>query len=153
MSVSCGRSVVFSVDLTIISLEINLFSPWYSWKIADLALNNNHSITTLVMSGTAECSTSAYNSHDGNMLEPIIFEMNYSWVPVLGISFQVFHWYYIGAWSVVGYQWRVWLDIPHASKVNLVITNFFWFYERTFMQIIFALCSFLLNIWRKKCCS
>ena len=24
-------------------MEINLFSPWYSWRIAELALNNNHS--------------------------------------------------------------------------------------------------------------
>jgi hypothetical protein len=23
----------------------NLFSPWYSWKIAELELNNNHSLT------------------------------------------------------------------------------------------------------------
>ena len=23
-------------------MKINLFSPWYSWKIAELALNNNH---------------------------------------------------------------------------------------------------------------
>ena len=29
--------------LIIISLKINLFSPWYSWKVAELALNNNHS--------------------------------------------------------------------------------------------------------------
>jgi hypothetical protein len=28
-----------------ISLKIDLFSPWNSWKIADLALNNNHSLT------------------------------------------------------------------------------------------------------------
>jgi hypothetical protein len=27
----------------IVSLKINLFSPWYCWKIAELALNNNHS--------------------------------------------------------------------------------------------------------------
>jgi hypothetical protein len=26
---------------------INLFSPWYSWKIAELALSNNHSLTIL----------------------------------------------------------------------------------------------------------
>ena len=32
-------------DLIIISLKINLFSPWYSWKIAELALNNCHSLT------------------------------------------------------------------------------------------------------------
>ena len=31
-------------DLIIISLKINLFSPWYSWKITELALNNNHSL-------------------------------------------------------------------------------------------------------------
>ena len=43
--------IIFSVlvknkaDLIIISLKINLFSPWNSWKIAELALNNNHSLT------------------------------------------------------------------------------------------------------------
>ena len=30
-----------------IIIEYNLFSPWYSWKIAELALNNNHSFTLL----------------------------------------------------------------------------------------------------------
>ena len=34
-------------DLIIISLKINLFSPWYSWKIAELALTNNHSLTDI----------------------------------------------------------------------------------------------------------
>jgi hypothetical protein len=40
-----GVLVKNKVDLIIISLKINLFSPWYSWKIAELALNNNHSLT------------------------------------------------------------------------------------------------------------
>jgi hypothetical protein len=31
--------------LYVILLKINLFSPWYSWKIAELELSNNHSIT------------------------------------------------------------------------------------------------------------
>jgi hypothetical protein len=35
----------YKADLIIISLKINLFSPWYSWKIAELALKNNHSLT------------------------------------------------------------------------------------------------------------
>jgi len=26
-------------------LKIKLFSPWYSWKIAEFALNNNHTLT------------------------------------------------------------------------------------------------------------
>jgi hypothetical protein len=30
--------------IIIISLKMNLFSPWYSWKITELALNNNHSL-------------------------------------------------------------------------------------------------------------
>jgi hypothetical protein len=33
-------------DLDIISLKINLFSPWYSLKIAELVLNNNHSLNS-----------------------------------------------------------------------------------------------------------
>ena len=33
--------------LIILSLNINLFSPWYSWQIAELALNNNHSLTLI----------------------------------------------------------------------------------------------------------
>jgi hypothetical protein len=33
------------VDVNIISLKINLFTSWYSWNIAELALNNNHSLT------------------------------------------------------------------------------------------------------------
>ena len=32
-------------NLIIISLNINLFSPCYCWKNAELALNNNHSLT------------------------------------------------------------------------------------------------------------
>ena len=29
----------------LVLLKINLFSPWYSWKIAELALSDNHSLT------------------------------------------------------------------------------------------------------------
>ena len=39
--------VYYKADLIIISLKINLFSPWYSWIIAKLALSNNHSLTHL----------------------------------------------------------------------------------------------------------
>ena len=39
--------VLHKADLVVISLKINLFSPWYSWKIAELTLNNNHSLTQL----------------------------------------------------------------------------------------------------------
>jgi hypothetical protein len=42
--------VYYKADLIIISLKINLFWPWYtcSWKIAELALHNNHPLTQKV---------------------------------------------------------------------------------------------------------
>ena len=39
--------VWYKADIIIIPLKIHLFSPWYSWKIAELALNNNHPLTLL----------------------------------------------------------------------------------------------------------
>ena len=45
MKIQLGVLVKYKADLIIISLKINLFSPWYSWKIGELALNNNHSFT------------------------------------------------------------------------------------------------------------
>jgi hypothetical protein len=37
--------LLYKAKLIIISLKINLFSPWYSWKIAELEINNNHLLT------------------------------------------------------------------------------------------------------------
>jgi hypothetical protein len=37
--------VYYKVDIILIALNINLFSPWYSWNIAELTLNNNPSLT------------------------------------------------------------------------------------------------------------
>ena len=39
--------VYYKADLIIISLKNNLFSPWYSWKSAELVLNNNHSLNEI----------------------------------------------------------------------------------------------------------
>ena len=36
-------------DLNIISLKINLFSPWYSWKMAESAVNNIHSFIRFIL--------------------------------------------------------------------------------------------------------
>jgi hypothetical protein len=49
----CTRKIQLSLlvwqkaDIINISLKINLFSPWYSWKSAELALNSNHPLTKL----------------------------------------------------------------------------------------------------------
>ena len=37
------------MDLNIIPSKINLFLPWYSWKIAELVLNNNHSLQFMLI--------------------------------------------------------------------------------------------------------
>ena len=50
MKIQLSLLVWYKADLIIISLKINLFSPWYSWKIAELVLNNNHSLTLLIYS-------------------------------------------------------------------------------------------------------
>jgi hypothetical protein len=34
----------YKADHIIISLKTNMFTPWHSWKIAELALNNNQSL-------------------------------------------------------------------------------------------------------------
>ena len=38
MNIQFSVLVYYKADLVIISLTINLFSPWHSWKIAELAL-------------------------------------------------------------------------------------------------------------------
>ena len=43
IKIQLSMLVYYKADL-IISLKINLFSPSYSWKIAELALNSNHSL-------------------------------------------------------------------------------------------------------------
>ena len=43
MKIQLGVLVWNKADIIIISLKMNLFSPWYSWKIAELALSNNRS--------------------------------------------------------------------------------------------------------------
>ena len=42
------------MDFVIISLKVNLFSPWYkkcSWKNADLTLSNNYALTHIMLIG------------------------------------------------------------------------------------------------------
>jgi hypothetical protein len=50
IKIQLGVLVKYKADLIIISLKINLFSPWYSWKIAELVLNNNHSLDDCFLS-------------------------------------------------------------------------------------------------------
>ena len=39
----------YKADIVLISFKCNLFSPWYSWIITELALSNNHSLTRIAL--------------------------------------------------------------------------------------------------------
>ena len=47
-------------DLVIISLQINLFSPWHSWKNDELALRNNHWLKSTYGIETKLAQTSSF---------------------------------------------------------------------------------------------
>ena len=49
---------LYKADLIIFPLKINLLSPWHSWRIAELALNNNHSLTIEVYAPSQKCAQS-----------------------------------------------------------------------------------------------
>jgi len=74
--------VLYKSDLIIISLKINLFSPWYSWKIAELALNGNHSLTPK-------------NAHEYHNDFPFHIGGPLSWLYWLRLSCFTFLMYYI----------------------------------------------------------
>jgi hypothetical protein len=41
MKIQLSVFIYYKADLIIISLKINLFLPWYGWKIAQLVLNTH----------------------------------------------------------------------------------------------------------------
>jgi hypothetical protein len=45
IKIQLSMLVWYKADLIIISLKINLFSPWFIGKFAELALNSNQSLT------------------------------------------------------------------------------------------------------------
>jgi hypothetical protein len=44
IKIQLSMVILYKADLIIISWKIILFSPWLSWKIVELTLNNNHSL-------------------------------------------------------------------------------------------------------------
>ena len=52
--------VYYKADLIIILLKINLFLPWYSWKITELVFNNYHSLTLFSLHHYLNCTETVY---------------------------------------------------------------------------------------------
>jgi hypothetical protein len=67
LNIQLGVLVQYKAALIIISLKINLFSPWYSWKIAELVLNNNYSLPLRHVNERLSCTCS---------LKIILFHVN-----------------------------------------------------------------------------
>jgi hypothetical protein len=55
--------VLYKADLIIISLKINLFSPWYSWKIVELLLKNNYSLNKMIYVNNISCLMVVFYLH------------------------------------------------------------------------------------------
>ena len=53
-------------DLIIIALKLNLFSPSHSLKIAELALNNNHSLTQAFLTGDSKIIHVSFADDNGD---------------------------------------------------------------------------------------
>ena len=51
IKIQLSMLVYYKANFNIISLKIHLFSPWYSWKIAELVFSNNHSLTLIRVKG------------------------------------------------------------------------------------------------------
>ena len=62
-------------------MECNLFSPWYSWKIAHLTLNSNHSILWLIIFASE-------GLRFGSPFSPPLADLEY----ILRIRTLIFHW-------------------------------------------------------------
>ena len=91
IKIQLSMLVQYKADLTIISLKINLFLPWYSWKIVELALNNIHSIIrfhTLIPTGLVCLLTD-------NWLQCFILQRKINWktcsIPYYFISLYIYY--------------------------------------------------------------
>ena len=81
--------VLYKAELIIISFKINLFLPWYSWKIAELALNTNLSLTHFVVYCYCwkQCLTVVNNFNTAGQSYTILFVLS-------GMNlFQLFNWF------------------------------------------------------------
>ena len=66
IKIQLSMLVWYRANIIIISLKIKLLSPWYSWKIAELAVNNNHSLNLILKLHIFYKSCSPFDRQNGN---------------------------------------------------------------------------------------
>ena len=89
-------------DLIIITLKINLFSPWHSLKIAELVLNSTHSLTQAFLTGENQIihvSVADYNL-SGNDTPDIALPVQ--WWNISGVAYSKASVKMENFWKVVG---------------------------------------------------
>ena len=99
-------------------IEINLFSPWYSWTISNLALNNNHSLAHLLL---------RYVDQVFYKKKIVVF---FSWPCVRDIYFYPYPYTPIPYWFVLIYLnlYSRSGSIEGRSSWILNLIMFFWFW-------------------------
>ena len=108
-------------------IKINFFSPWYSWKIAELALNNNHSLTRI-----SPCSIVLFgNWHQTKCMYGFRLKMGtrLKWTDVLS-HFRTIKWHTIQLkLSIINPMSSTWIG-DHGEKMscprNRFPINFNW---------------------------
>jgi hypothetical protein len=99
-----ASTIKFQLNLITISLKINLFSPWYSWKIAELVLNKNHSLThkkTHHFPGLVQANRNNRfcNSSKGEFILKKKTRYDYN-LTIMEVS-QTGHWHYLPTYQIL----------------------------------------------------
>ena len=116
---------VYKGEFIIISLKTNLFSPWYSWKMAELALNNNHSLTHLIYSFLLPLW------HLQNFLVYILENFE----DKKGVSFHT---------NI--YIYNIWSNTHACVVYNGKLNTFICSYAHLFSFPIFRFCLYLIKV-------
>ena len=107
--------VLYKADFIIISMKINFFSPWYSWKIVELALNNHLLFITMPMIILQIWLISLYLLHFTNMIYLPLF------ISFFKYDLSPFIYYILQIWFISPYVLHFTLIIP------IPLLQYIWF--------------------------
>ena len=126
------------MDLIIISLKINLFSSWYNWKIAELVLNNNHSLNLFFLQKAPKGMNKFLHL---NLWQSI----NHFQMLITGL---VIHPGTNHQFTIVDIYLQLYklINLCLKFKKNLIITFFFcWSHPPSWDVWLFMLCCMFIN--------
>ena len=103
----------------------NLFLSWYSWKIAELPLNNNHSLTH-------SNTIFHYKADSPFFIFSLIFELNMTMLSY--IVCQSFSFHLPTSWHLKGHLTKyIQIAIPEKTMTKKSLLNYLWNVNKTCM--------------------